>query len=154
MEEVIGRPVTDFLAPQSIEASQNLTQRRALDQLTPKEIELVGLRPDGSQFPAHVIVDWVQLPDGPANLAFISDISERKQAQALQEAVYQIAAAAETSLSLNEFYPKIHQSISSVMPAENFYIALYDETKKCCDSRITGISWICLSLPILHPGRD
>jgi len=130
MEEVIGRPVTDLLAPQSIEASQNLTQRRALDQLTPKEIELVGLRPDGSQFPAHVIVDWVQLPDGPANLAFISDISERKQAQALQEAVYQIAAAAETSLSLNEFYPKIHQSISSVMPAENFYIALYDETKK------------------------
>jgi len=55
------------------------------------------------------------------------DISERKQAQALQEAVYQIAAAAETTISLDELYPKIHQSISSVMPAENFYITLYDE---------------------------
>jgi PAS domain S-box-containing protein len=57
------------------------------------------------------------------------DISERKQAQALQEAVYQIAAAAETTSSLDELYPKIHQSISSVMPAENFFIALYDETQ-------------------------
>jgi PAS domain S-box-containing protein len=57
------------------------------------------------------------------------DISERKQAQALQEAVYQIAAAAETTSSLDELYPKIHQSISSVMPAENFYITLYDEAQ-------------------------
>jgi PAS domain S-box-containing protein len=48
------------------------------------------------------------------------DISERKQAQALHEAVYQIAAAAETTSSLDELYPKIHQSISSVMPAEKF----------------------------------
>jgi PAS domain S-box-containing protein len=57
------------------------------------------------------------------------DISERKQAQALQEAVYQIAAAAETTSSLDELYPKIHQSISSVMAAENFYITLYDEVQ-------------------------
>jgi PAS domain S-box-containing protein len=57
------------------------------------------------------------------------DISERTQAQALQEAIYQIAAAAETASSLEELYPKIHQSISSVMPAENFYITLYDEAQ-------------------------
>jgi PAS domain S-box-containing protein len=60
---------------------------------------------------------------------FSLDITERKQAQALQQAVYQISAAAETTASLDELYPKIHQSISSVMPAENFFIALYDETK-------------------------
>ncbi len=57
------------------------------------------------------------------------DMGERKQAQALQEAVYQIAAAAETANTLDELYPRIHQSISSVMPAENFYITLYDEAQ-------------------------
>jgi len=57
------------------------------------------------------------------------DITERKHAQALQEAVYRIAIATETTESLSDLYSQIHQIISSVMPAENFYITLYDETK-------------------------
>ena len=54
------------------------------------------------------------------------DITERKQAQVLQEAVYRIASAAEATGSLDDLYPQIHQIISSVMPAENFYITVYD----------------------------
>ena len=57
------------------------------------------------------------------------DISERKQAEALQQAVYQIALAAETTRSLDDLYPTIHQIISSVMPSENFYITLYDQER-------------------------
>jgi len=57
------------------------------------------------------------------------DITERKQTQILQEAVYRIAAAAETTGSLDELYAQIHQIISSVMPAENFFITLYDEAQ-------------------------
>lgn len=55
------------------------------------------------------------------------DISEKKQAEALQNAVYQIATATETTRSLDDLFPKIHQIISSVMPAENFFITLFDE---------------------------
>ena len=57
------------------------------------------------------------------------EIAERKQAQTLQEAIYRIATAAETTKSLEDLYPQIHQIISSVMPAENFYITLYDEAQ-------------------------
>ena len=127
LDEVIGRPVTDFLAPQSVEASLERTQRRALGLPTPGNIETTAMCPDGSQFQAEVVIDSVQLSDGPANLSFITDITERKQAEDLQQAVYQITAAAETAASLDDLYPKIHQSISSVMAAEDFYIALYDE---------------------------
>jgi diguanylate cyclase (GGDEF)-like protein/PAS domain S-box-containing protein len=63
-------------------------------------------------------------------LSSFLDITERKQAQALQEAVYLIAIATETTQSLSDLYPQIHEIISAVMPAENFYIALYDETRK------------------------
>ncbi len=59
----------------------------------------------------------------------ILDITDSKQAQTLQEAVYQIAAATETTTSLDELYSQIHQIISSVMPAENFFITLYDEAQ-------------------------
>ncbi len=57
------------------------------------------------------------------------DVSSRKQAEALQEAVYRIATATETTKSLDDLFPQIHQIISSVMPAESFYISLYDEAQ-------------------------
>ena len=57
------------------------------------------------------------------------DITENQQIQTLQQAVYRIAAAAESTRSLDELYPQIHQIISSVMPAENFYITLYEEAE-------------------------
>jgi PAS domain S-box-containing protein/putative nucleotidyltransferase with HDIG domain len=55
------------------------------------------------------------------------DITARKQAEVLQQAVYQISLASETTTSLDDLYPTIHQIISSVMPSENFYITLYDK---------------------------
>jgi diguanylate cyclase (GGDEF)-like protein/PAS domain S-box-containing protein len=56
-------------------------------------------------------------------------MEQGEQAQRLQEAVYRIAAAVETTRSINDLYAQIHQIISSVMPAENFYITLYDEAR-------------------------
>ncbi len=44
----------------------------------------------------------------------------------LQEAIYQIAEASEKAESLDALLPLIHEIISRVMPAGNFYIALYD----------------------------
>ncbi len=44
----------------------------------------------------------------------------------LQEAVYQIAEASEKAESLDALLPRIHEIVGRVMPAGNFYIALYD----------------------------
>ncbi|MBI5296233.1 MAG: GAF domain-containing protein [Chloroflexi bacterium] len=52
--------------------------------------------------------------------------AKRNQAQVLQEAVYQIAEAAESAASLDDLLPEIHRVIGRVMYADNFYIALYD----------------------------
>ena len=58
------------------------------------------------------------------------DITERIQAAILQETVYKIAEAAQSAGSLQDLYAQIHRQIAAVMYAENFYIALYDETTK------------------------
>ncbi|HNF33264.1 MAG TPA: PAS domain S-box protein, partial [Anaerolineales bacterium] len=55
------------------------------------------------------------------------DITERKQSAILQETVYHIANAAQTTESLQDFFKGIHHHISNVMAARNFYIALHDE---------------------------
>jgi PAS domain S-box-containing protein len=65
-------------------------------------------------------------PDVGAIVVNTHDITERAQAEALQDAVYRIAQAADQIEALNDLYPRIHQIISEVMTAKNFYIAIYD----------------------------
>jgi PAS domain S-box-containing protein len=94
-EEWVGRPTSEWLALQCQEESKERTRRRLLELPVPAEFESVGMRPDGSQFPIHVAVGRVLLADGPANIAFITDITERKQAEAALRAREADLAAAQ-----------------------------------------------------------
>ena len=83
VDESAGRSVLQYLAPQCHEESKERTRCRSHGLPVPSEFESVGLRTDGSQFPIHVAVASVQLQDGEANIAFISDITDRKKAEEL-----------------------------------------------------------------------
>ena len=61
-----------------------------------------------------------------ATLGIITDITERKQAELLQNAVYRISQATDNAASLDDLFGSVHDIISTVMPAKNFYISLYD----------------------------
>jgi len=54
------------------------------------------------------------------------DVTERRWAEALQGAIRRLAEAALTAPSPEELYPAIHGIVAELMPARNFYIALYD----------------------------
>jgi PAS domain S-box-containing protein len=56
-----------------------------------------------------------------------SDITGRRQAEKLQQAVYRIAQAADKAENLDSLYSSIHAIIGEVMVADNFYIALHDK---------------------------
>ncbi|MHB0877577.1 MAG: PAS domain S-box protein, partial [Anaerolineae bacterium] len=55
------------------------------------------------------------------------DVTARKRAEAIREAVYAVASAANSATSLQELLGSIHQTVASLMPARNFCIALRDE---------------------------
>ena len=55
------------------------------------------------------------------------DITERKQADKVRTAIYRVSEAAHSTQNLEDLFPAIHAIISELMPALNFYIALYDE---------------------------
>lgn len=61
---------------------------------------------------------------------FIADITERKQSEKLQDALFRIARAPEKCSSLDELFSLVHKIIAGVMPANNFYIALYDKEQE------------------------
>ncbi|MFZ3183390.1 MAG: diguanylate cyclase [Pseudomonas sp.] len=54
------------------------------------------------------------------------DISELKQAQALQTAIYSISEAAHAAKDLVALFQQIHQIIGTLLPALGFCVALYD----------------------------
>lgn len=85
--ELIGKPVSNLLAPEIRRAIVKRIKNREKGEAEPGMYETVGLRKDGSTFPLFVQSNNILLPDGSANVTFLTDISERKQAaETLQKA--------------------------------------------------------------------
>ncbi|MFZ2054245.1 MAG: histidine kinase dimerization/phosphoacceptor domain -containing protein [Candidatus Aminicenantales bacterium] len=51
---------------------------------------------------------------------------ERRRMERVNESIFKISEAANSARNLQELFHSIHQVISGLMPANNFYIALYD----------------------------
>ena len=79
--DFIGRHVSSFFAPELQEESRERVRLRAKGLPAPTEFESIGLRSDGAMFPVHVIVSQVTLADGRAEIGFLTDITDRKQAE-------------------------------------------------------------------------
>jgi PAS domain S-box-containing protein len=60
-------------------------------------------------------------------MAVKSDVTERKQSEEVQAAIYKISEISVTSDNLLELYAGIHMVIDELMNTANFYIALYDK---------------------------
>jgi two-component system, cell cycle sensor histidine kinase and response regulator CckA len=57
------------------------------------------------------------------------DVTEAKRAEQIQLATYRISEAAHAARNLQELFAAIHRIVGELMPARNFYIALYDPAK-------------------------
>lgn len=64
------------------------------------------------------------IPQGIASIG--EDITEKFYVEKTQEVVYKIAESSLTAASLDDLYASLHKALMGLMPAENFFIALYD----------------------------
>ena len=105
---------------------------RTLRDGVPYSIEHRILLPDGRE--RTVLEQSILIrdeTDRPVRLVgTVLDVTERKRAGELQAATFRIAQAALTAPTLQELLPAIHAIIQELMPATNFYVALYDETAR------------------------
>ncbi|MFA4884542.1 MAG: PAS domain S-box protein, partial [Desulfotomaculaceae bacterium] len=81
--ELIGAPVINQVAPDERQAIGNNIKKREKGEAVPGSYETAGLRKDGSIFPLFVQGNNMMLLDGPANVAFLTDITVRKRAEAV-----------------------------------------------------------------------
>jgi PAS domain S-box-containing protein len=83
---------------------------------------------EGRLIPTEVRL--VRLPAEGRGLlrASIIDNTERRRREAIRQATFQISEAVYTADDLPTFYSRVHAIVGTLMPAKDFYIALYDET--------------------------
>lgn len=85
MEEMIGKPVTEFYAEESRPGIEENLRRAAAENLS-ISFDATALCADGVRVPVHMVFAAMELPDGPGVFAFITDTSEQKTAEnALRE---------------------------------------------------------------------
>jgi diguanylate cyclase (GGDEF)-like protein/PAS domain S-box-containing protein len=129
-ESLIGQNIQNFVQPAQVDQIARLFGAALATGKDSDALYLDIIRRDGSHGSVEIkpqVIFEAGRPVGSRGL--LRDITEPRREQALREAVYRIANATETTRSLNDLFPQIHQIISSVMPAENFYITLYDEAR-------------------------
>ena len=128
-EQMLGMPISealgksmDELFPSDLAKSMVADDLRILNQGQRVVVveELNGRIYETTKFPIF--------KDGKPDMlaGFTVDITERKRVEKVQAALYRISEAAHTARNLDELFRQTHAIIGELMPAQNFYIALYD----------------------------
>jgi PAS domain S-box-containing protein len=116
--DVIGQPGVPLAAPLRCPAGD----------AAPRRLEAVGVNRLDDPAVGAVILTYRDVTDrARAQLeGQEADSRYRKRAEQVQGATYRIAEAANTAADLSALLRRIHEIIDELMPARNFYIAVFD----------------------------
>ena len=124
--EVEGRPIDQLIVPPDRYAetawiTENVKGGKKLTLETRRQ------RKDGSLVEVLLSTSPVMLKGKTIGAyACYRDITEQKRAEALNAALYAIAARSQSAEDLQQFYAALHNIVGQLMYARNLYIALYD----------------------------
>ncbi len=122
--EMIGKAMINMVFPEDREKTM-----RAVDDImagnSKQHFKNRYLRKDGSVVHIMWSAHWSE--SDHLRVAVARDITAYKQAETLQTALYSISEAAHTTENLLYLLKQIHQIISGLLPASNFFIALYNK---------------------------
>jgi len=132
-EDIIGHSPWEFSPAQQPDGRDSMDKAREVIQAAlagqPQRFYWVHTKKDRTPFDAEVSLNRFTIGAHTFLQAIVRDRTERRQAELLQTAVNRITQAADTAAGLDDLFRSVHEIISTVMPAENFYIALYNEAQ-------------------------
>ncbi|MEO5596756.1 MAG: EAL domain-containing protein, partial [Lysobacteraceae bacterium] len=132
--DVLGQPL-DRLIPQRLrEIHAGHVDHFANSELSVRtmgeRMKVSAIRADGSEFPIEVSpISRSVVGAETLFTVFLRDITDQQRSERTRLAQQLIVEAAQTTASLTELFPRIHQIIGDLLPARNFFVALYDERK-------------------------
>jgi diguanylate cyclase (GGDEF)-like protein/PAS domain S-box-containing protein len=125
-EEVIGRPMLELVYPPDRERTLHAATEIMAGQAQ-LHFENRYVRKDGQVVHIMWSARWSEADQ--ARVAVGRDITALKRSENLQGALFAISEAANTAEDLLALFRRIHQIIGDLLPANNFFVALYDDKK-------------------------
>lgn len=119
--EVLGRPMIELVHPDDRTKTLETAARISAGQPA-FNFENRYLRKDGNI--VHILWSARWSNDEKCRIAVARDITERKNAEQLQQAIFHISAATQQVADLKFFYQEILQTLAKLIPAENMLVAL------------------------------
>ena len=130
-EENRGRSAFHNVHPDDMPEARECFAKVLANPGLPVTAEVRVQHTDGSWRVVEAVgVNRLEDPNVRGIVANYRDITARKQAESLQAALYRVSEATSVARDMGELYAEIHAIVAKLMPAENFYIALYDEAAK------------------------
>jgi len=123
-EEMIGRRMIDLVFHEDRARTLNAVDEIVAGQHKP-HFENRYVRKDGSIVHIMWSARWSEAHQ--VRVAVARDVTERKRAESMQAALYAISEAAYSAEDSLALFRRIHQIISDLLAAKNFFVALYDE---------------------------
>jgi PAS domain S-box-containing protein len=127
-EQVVGQAAVDLVVPEHQAAFRALVAKVAAGTAGRLEFEVTTFKG------ARRWLDTQLVPlrrDGGGSidtlLGLTHDITQRRRAERVQQATYRISEAALTAENLHALLTEVHRVVGELMPAHNFYVALYDD---------------------------
>ena len=123
-DELIGRNMIELVHPD--DRDRTVAAAAEIMEGQPKaHFQNRYIRKDGSVVDVMWSARWSD-SDG-LRFAVARDITKLKRVENLKNALYEISEAAHTAEGLPALYEQIHRIIGDLIPAENFFVALYNE---------------------------
>ena len=130
-EENKGRNAFEDVHPDDLQDVKDRFARCLANPGVPVTAEVRVRHKDGSWRVVEAVgVNRLEDPSVRAIVANYRDITARKRAEGIQSTLYRVSEATSLARDVGELYAEIHAIVAELMPAENFYIALYDEAAK------------------------
>ncbi len=124
-KEMIGKVMLEMVVPE--DRARTLHAANEIISGHPTlDFENRYIRKDGQVVHIMWSARWSEADQ--LRIAVARDITERKQAESMQAALYAISEAAHTAEDLLSLFQLIHQIIGRLLSATNFSVAMYDES--------------------------
>jgi len=135
--EALGKHLAEVLSnlmlhePDQPQALQDYTSKlhQILDEgasVYPAAAQFTLYTSDGQKRAVELIHFLVTAGQSRKLGVFLLDVRERKRSENIHQALYAISMAANSDISQDSLFSLIHTTLQGLMPADNFYIALYD----------------------------
>lgn len=122
--EMMGRQMLELIHPDDRQRTLNTVDKIVAGEPQP-HFENRYIRKDGSTAYIMWSARWSEADQ--CRVAVARDVTRRKQAEAIQQALFAIAEASLNTKDLHTLFAQIHRIIGDLLPADNFSVALRDK---------------------------